>query len=53
MNFQTFSEIVFRFEATPGILMTAALSGGFMGIAGGFLPAIRASRTSPIEAMRG
>jgi len=26
--------------------------GGLMGIIGGFLPAVRAARTSPIDAMR-
>lgn len=53
MNFQTFSEIVFEFQPTPEILLTALLFGGMMGIFGGFLPAIRAARTAPIEAMRG
>ncbi len=53
MNFQTFSEIVFEFQPTPEILLTALLFGGVMGILGGFLPAIRAARTAPIEAMRG
>lgn len=53
LNFQTFSEIVFRFVPTPGILLTAAVAGGLMGIVGGFFPAVRASRVSPIEAMRG
>lgn len=53
MNFQTFSEIVFEFQPTPEILVTALLFGGIMGVLGGFLPAIRAARTAPIEAMRG
>jgi putative ABC transport system permease protein len=53
MNFQTFSEIVFEFQPTPQILLTALLFGGLMGVLGGFLPAIRAARTAPIEAMRG
>lgn len=53
MNFVTWSEVVFKFEATPGILIVSALVGGLMGVLGGFLPALRAARTSPIEAMRG
>ena len=53
MNFQTFSEIVFEFRATPQILMTALIFGGFMGVLGGFLPAVQAARTKAIEAMRG
>jgi putative ABC transport system permease protein len=53
MNFQTFSEIVFEFQPTPEILVTAIVFGGLMGVLGGFLPAIRAARTAPIEAMRG
>jgi putative ABC transport system permease protein len=53
MNFATFSEIVFRFQATPEILMNSVIAGGVMGVIGGFLPAVRAARTPPIEAMRG
>ncbi|MCX4243611.1 ABC transporter permease [Paraliomyxa miuraensis] len=53
MNFQTFSEIVFAFEPTSEILISALVFGGVMGVIGGFLPAIRAARTAPIEAMRG
>jgi putative ABC transport system permease protein len=53
LNFQTFSEIVFRFEPSPSILVTAGVAGGVMGVIGGFLPAIRAANISPIEAMRG
>ncbi|NUQ72785.1 MAG: ABC transporter permease [Polyangiaceae bacterium] len=53
MNFATFSEIVFTFDPTPSILGTSLLFGGAMGLVGGLLPAIRAARTSPIEAMRG
>ncbi len=53
MNFQTFSELIFEFRATPGILGTALLFGGAMGVLGGFLPALQAARTKAIEAMRG
>lgn len=53
MNFQTLSEIVFEFQPTPEIIATALVFGGVMGVFGGFLPALRAARTAPIEAMRG
>ena len=53
MNFQTFSELVFRFEPTPEILTSSVIFGAVMGIVGGFLPAVRAARTKAVEAMRG
>jgi putative ABC transport system permease protein len=53
VNFATFSEIVFAFEPSPRIIVTALIFGGVMGVLGGFFPALRASRVSPIEAMRG
>ena len=53
MNFATWSEIVFSFEPTPQILGISVLAGGIMGLLGGFFPAVRAARMSPVEAMRG
>jgi putative ABC transport system permease protein len=53
MNFQTFSDIVFEFHPTPQILLVSLGFGGVMGVLGGFLPAVRAARTPPIEAMKG
>lgn len=53
MNFATFSEIVFQFRPTGEIIGTSLIFGGIMGILGGFLPAVRAARTPPIEAMKG
>jgi putative ABC transport system permease protein len=53
MNFQTFSEIVISFRATPQIVVSALVFSVFMGLLGGLFPAIRASRVSPVEAMRG
>jgi ABC-type antimicrobial peptide transport system permease subunit len=35
------------------VLAVALLAGALMGIVGGFLPALRASRVSAVEAMRG
>ncbi|MEO7731029.1 MAG: FtsX-like permease family protein [Kofleriaceae bacterium] len=52
INFQTFSEIVIRFHATPAVFVKALIFSGVMGLVGGLFPAIRASRVSPIEAMR-
>ena len=51
-NFATWSEIVFRLQATPQILVTAVIVGAVMGLLGGLFPAIRAARMSPITAMR-
>jgi putative ABC transport system permease protein len=53
INFASGSELVFRFRATPQILATSVVSAVAMGIMGGFLPAVRAARTSPLAAMRG
>lgn len=53
INFQTFSEIVLKFQVTPGVLTAALVFSGVMGVIGGLFPAIRASRVSPVEAMRG
>ncbi|MBL9018644.1 MAG: ABC transporter permease [Myxococcales bacterium] len=53
MNFQTFSEIVISFRATPAVIVSAMVFSLVMGLVGGLLPAIRAARVSPVEAMRG
>jgi putative ABC transport system permease protein len=52
INFATWSEIVFKFAATPKILVIALVVGAVMGLIGGLFPAIRAARMSPITAMR-
>lgn len=52
MNFASWSEIVFSFEPTPQIIVGAFVFASIMGLLGGLLPAIRAARVSPIEAMR-
>lgn len=52
LNFSSFSEVAFSFRITPVI---AVISLGFailMGIVGGFLPAIRASRLNIVTALR-
>jgi putative ABC transport system permease protein len=53
MNNATWSELSFRFEPTPKILITAVVVAAIMGILGGFFPAIRAARINPVQAMRG
>jgi putative ABC transport system permease protein len=53
MNNATWSELSFKFEATPEILLKAILIAGVMGILGGFFPAVRAARINPVQAMRG
>jgi putative ABC transport system permease protein len=52
LNINGWNEVVFRFSATPSILLTAIAVAAFMGLVGGFFPALRASRVSPAEAMR-
>jgi putative ABC transport system permease protein len=52
LNAGTWSEMAFGFEPTPDIIIRAMVLAGVMGILGGFLPAVRAARVSPIEAMR-
>lgn len=53
LNFASWSEIVFTFDATTNILVTSFVAAVIMGILGGFLPAVRAARVSAIDAMRG
>jgi putative ABC transport system permease protein len=53
LNASSWSELVFSFEPTPGILLNSVIVAAIMGLVGGFLPALRAARVSPIEAMRG
>src|SRR6478752_5154155 len=53
MNFATWQEVSFSFAPTAPLLIGSLVAGAAMGIVGGFLPALKAARTSPIEAMRG
>ena len=52
MNFQTFSELQFAFRVTPTVLVTAVTFAVLLGLLGGALPAWRASRMAPTEALR-
>jgi len=51
-NFQTFADLSFRFLLTPGIIIKTLLFSMAMGLIGGFLPALRASRLNIVDALR-
>ncbi len=51
-NFQTFSEVLFNFQITPGILLRALAYASFVGALGGFLPARRAARARLIDIIK-
>lgn len=53
LNMSTWSKIVFGFEPPPQIIVSALVLSAVMGLFGGFFPAVRAARVSPVEAMRG
>jgi ABC-type lipoprotein release transport system permease subunit len=53
MNFQTFSEIAFKFRFTGGVAMSGLFFAAIMGFAGGLLPAVRAARLAIVQATRG
>jgi putative ABC transport system permease protein len=53
VNFASWSEIVFSFEPTPAIIISSLIFATAMGLLGGFFPALRAARISPVDAMRG
>lgn len=48
----TWSEVVFTFQPTARIILSALACAALMGLLGGFLPALRASRIKPADAMR-
>jgi len=51
-NFQTFADLSFRFVLTPSIVVKTLLFSMTMGLIGGFLPAMRASRLNIVDALR-
>ncbi len=53
MNFQTFSEMSFRFHMSPGVVAASLVFAVVMGFAGGLLPAMRAARMPIVRATRG
>ncbi len=52
MNWQSFAELAFSFTLTPGIMVKSLLFSIGMGLTGGILPALRASRLGIVEALR-
>ena len=52
VNFQTFSELAFKFTLTPGIVVESMIFSLSMGLIGGVLPALRASRMKIVDALR-
>jgi putative ABC transport system permease protein len=52
VNFASWSEIVFSFDPTPRVMVTALGFACGMGLVGGLFPAIRAAKTSPLKAIR-
>lgn len=51
-NFQTFTEVAFAFRVTPEVLANAVVFALLLGLFGGALPAWRAARMRPVEALR-
>lgn len=52
MGWETFSEIVFQFTVTPGLIVKGLVFAVIVGIIGTLLPAIRASRLPVISALK-
>jgi ABC-type antimicrobial peptide transport system permease subunit len=51
-NFQSFSELAFSFALTPSIVVASIAFALAMGLVGGFLPAVKASRMRIVDALR-
>jgi putative ABC transport system permease protein len=52
MNWQSFSELAFRFTLNAGIIAKTVVFALLMGVIGGFLPSIRAARLKIVDALR-
>lgn len=52
LNFASFSELEFGFALSPEILLSSLIFSLGMGLLGGFLPAVRASRMNIVNALR-
>ena len=52
LNWQSFSELAFSFALTPRIIVLSLGFALLMGLIGGFLPAVRASRLGIVDALR-
>ncbi len=51
-NWNTFTEQTFTFAVTPGVMAQAVFFAAFIGVIGGLVPAFRAARLPPTEALR-
>ncbi len=52
VNFETFSEVIFNFRVTPGLLLEGMIFSLIIGFTGGLIPAWSASRRPVISALR-
>ena len=52
MNFQSFSQLAFGFDLTSRIVFDALAFSVAMGLAGGFLPSVRAASLEIVDALR-
>ena len=52
VNFQTFSELAFKFTLSTPIVLQSMTFSLVMGLIGGVLPALRASRMKIVDALR-
>jgi ABC-type antimicrobial peptide transport system permease subunit len=52
MNFQSFSQLAFGFDLTRRIVLDTLVFSVLMGIAGGFLPSVRAAKLEIVDALR-
>jgi putative ABC transport system permease protein len=52
LGFETFSETLFQFSVTPGLMLRGLVFAVVVGLAGSLLPALRASRLPVITALQ-
>jgi len=52
MNWQSFSQVAFAFDVTPGLLVRGIFYAAIIGLVGGLFPAIRAARMPVAAALR-
>jgi putative ABC transport system permease protein len=52
LNWDTFSQVTFAFDVTPGLLVEGTVFALVLGLAGGLFPAIRAARLPVTAALR-
>jgi putative ABC transport system permease protein len=52
LSFNTFSEVIFQFRVTPGLVVEGMIFAIVVGVVGSFFPAIRAARLPVIAALK-